>query len=131
MKVVELFKQTEVKLNRKAANRIGELFREYSKMPTQQIKMDVVEIFAPQIERRAAAAAMISKGKISAIDYAQDLYLKLLELLIDRDPQSKNLAANVSQAINNTKPTVNTLVSLDIDNPSNSLHIGQLSYVEL
>ncbi len=111
MQGIEIFKQTEIKLNRKASNRIGVLFREYLKNPTQQIKSDVIEIYRPQIERRAAAAAFVTKGKISAVDYAQDLYLKLLEMLIDKDPQSKHLSRNISQTINNTKPTVNTLVS--------------------
>jgi DNA-binding CsgD family transcriptional regulator len=113
MNGVEFFRQTEIKLNRKASNRATELLRQYANLPTEKIKTDIIEIYKPQIELRAAAAAVASRGKISAIDFAQDLYLKLLELMIDKsDAKGKHLALTVSLALNRVNPSKDTLITL-------------------
>jgi len=112
MSSIGIFEQAIVKLSPKDVELFGEIFRQYQKAPNQKLKTAIVNIFAPQIERRAVAMSVAAKGKISATDYAQDLYLKFLENLDAIADENKYAAASLSRTLNETKPTLDTLVSV-------------------
>ncbi|MCQ2738699.1 MAG: hypothetical protein MJ237_00570 [bacterium] len=100
-----------VKLSAKAVERFGQLFRQYTKAPTQELKAKMISLFASQIERQAATAAAKSGGKISSTDYAQDLYLKFLEKLETIKPEGEYPVKALSKTMNETKPTADTLIT--------------------
>ena len=100
-----------VKLSPEAVEKFGQLFREFKTAPTQKLKTEIVSIFAPLIESKAAKAAAKSGGRISAADYAQDLYLKFLERLETVGQDKKYIAKALTETVNETKPTANTLVT--------------------
>lgn len=112
MSSIGIFEQAIVKLSPKDVELFGEIFRQYQKAPNQKLKTAIVNIFAPQIERRAAAMSVAAKGKISATDYAQDLYLKFLENLDVLANENRYAASALSRTLNETKPTLDTLVSV-------------------
>lgn len=99
----------EINLSRRTANHVGRLFREYRNTLNQRLKTEIVDIYTPLIERKAAAAAAASQGRISALDFMQDMYVKLLEM-IDSHSSVAPFSSAVKIALNKAKPKVNTLI---------------------
>lgn len=112
MPEVGIFEQAAINMGRGKANQARALIRQYAATSEPQLRAKIVDVFAPQIERRAAAAAAASKGKISAVDYAQDLYLKFLEALEEKKSQYYHPVSEIVNVVNNKKPNVDTLITL-------------------
>ena len=106
-----IFEQAAIKLGAGKANQARTLIRQYAATSAPQLRAKIVDVFAPQIERRAAAAAVESKGKISAVDYAQDLYLKLLEVIEEIKSEYYHPVAEITKVINKEKPNLDTLIT--------------------
>jgi DNA-directed RNA polymerase specialized sigma24 family protein len=113
-----------VKLSPEAVKRFGQLFRDFKAAPTQQLKEEMISIFAPQIERKAAKIAAESGGKISAVDYAQDLYLEFLEKLETFGQEEKRVFKKFSTMVSTNKPSKNARTTLEFN------YIEELSPME-
>jgi len=88
----------------------NDLIRAYRKNKTQAAKTEIVKMYAPVIEKKAADAAL--KLGVSAKDYAQDLYLKLLENL-DKFAEKEEPARFLSRLLRMEKPDDNTFLPKD------------------
>lgn len=103
------------KLSPEAIEKFGQLFRKFKEAPTQQLKKEMISIFAPQIERKAAKIAAESGGRISAVDYAQDLYLEFLEMLKRSGEEEKRVFKKFSTMLSTTKPSKNARTTFEFN----------------
>lgn len=102
---------------------IRKIIREYKKNPSNQLKMQIIDKFTPSIQLKAAKAA-VNSG-ISSIDYAQDLYLRLLETLDSAMRSRKHVLATILNTLNKTESTQNRAVR------TNSKTIEELTQEEI
>lgn len=81
MKVTEINSKTSfkaIKLTRQESNKVGEYFRVYRNLGNLEARSKIVDIFTPHIEKEAKTMAE-EDINLSVKDYAQNLYLRLLE----------------------------------------------------
>ena len=97
------------------------IIKKYEKNKTQALKTQIVEMYTHIIERKAAKAAV--KYGISAIDYTQELYLKLLENL-DRYTKETEPAKLLNKFLQKIEPDEDDFMST-ADIPVDELSEGE------
>ena len=118
-----------VKLSANEVKKFGKVVQDYAKSRNPELRAKIVDIFAPHIERKAAAAALNSGGRISAVDYAQNLYLNLLENLDNAVKKNKYVANALSKSLNEFKPQKDDLIRINCRN-IDELNPKELMYCE-
>lgn len=101
----------DIKLSDDEIKTAGKIIKNYINNPSQKLKTQIADVFAPQIEARAKLASSKSKN-ISAVDYAQDMYLALFETLENVIKDKKYFVKFIVEAINNTKLSKDDVITM-------------------
>ena len=113
MKITEINSKTNfeaIKLTRPESNKIGELVRAYRNVGNLEAKAKIVDIFAPHIEKEAKTKTE-ENVNLNMKDYAQNLYLKLLEK-IETVSLEFHPVAELTNNLNNYKPKKDDYITI-------------------
>lgn len=101
--------EPQIKLSEMAVRNFGNLYKSYKKHPSQELKVQMLNLFKDQIELKAAAAA-VNNPNISAVDYVQNLYLKFLKALNPAIKRGGYVVKSLTDTLNKTQPSKKDII---------------------
>ena len=99
----------KIKLTLADAEKFREYIQEYAQKPTQKLKMQMLRIYTPYIDRKVIADTY--RKDISAEDYKQTLNLKLLEVIEQLMRRKFRTSTFPTRMLNQMSPTTDDIIS--------------------